>query len=232
MLTVREAFEKKLEAHRSCRWQQRCVSGLYWASMLALGTLCASSVTSVYELALVVPAAYAADLMCAAVHIYLDHRKVDADGPVSESWILRELDRGAYGFQLHHGDPLSFVRGMKLTGQSGQLHILVLGTIPLAVLTALVPCKPIRITLNAMNMLASSTQVVHALTHLPRSQVPRAVRWAQEHGLLISRKTHARHHARPEADFAIVNGWCNPLVNALLSRLHFGPTQPRRHVTT
>ncbi len=149
------------------------------------------------------------------MHIYLDHRSVDADGPLAKSWVSRELDRGAYGFQVHHADPLSFVRGVKLTSQSGQLQILALGTFPLAFVTVLVPYNCIRITLYTMTILASSSQVVHAFAHLKRSRVPRAVRWAQDHGLLISRLAHARHHAGHNADFAIVNGWCNPVVNLL-----------------
>ena len=144
-VTVREAFEAGIEAHRRSRWRQRGVSALYWALMLALGVACARSVESAYELALVVPAAYAADAASAAVHVYLDHRPVEADGAVAEGWLSRELDRGAHGFQVHHSDPMRFVRDTMVTGQYGQLEILVLFTLPVALATALlVPWRAAR----------------------------------------------------------------------------------------
>ena len=184
-VTVREAFDAGIEAHRRSRWRQRGVSALYWACMLALGLACARSVESAYELALVVPVAYAADAITAAVHVYFDHRQVRADGAVSERWLSRELDRAAYGFQVHHVDPMRFVRGMELTGQYGQLEILVLATIPLYLSTALVPFRLLALAMHATNALGSATQVIHAYTHLPVSQVPIAARWAQAHGLLL-----------------------------------------------
>jgi ubiquitin-conjugating enzyme E2 variant len=154
------------------------------------------------------------------VHVYFDYRPVCADAPVAARWVSRQLDRAAYGFQVHHTDPLRIVRGMKLTAQYGQLETLALGTIPVALAACLLPrsLRLLALSVHAFNALASSAQVIHAYTHLPASQVPRAVRWAQDHGLVLSRAVHARHHhATTDRDFAVVTGWCNPLVDAVLA---------------
>jgi hypothetical protein len=217
VLSVREAFDRGIEAHCRSPWRQRGVAALYWACMLGTSVACVSLLESAHELALVGPAAFAADVISAAVHVYFDRRRVCGDAPVAARWISRELDRGAYGFQTHHADPLRFVRGMRVTAQYGQLEILALGTIPLALATCLLPrsLRPLAIALHATNAMSTSTQVLHAYTHVPASQVPRWVRWAQDRGLAISRAAHARHHASGDRDFALVTGWCNPLVNAI-----------------
>lgn len=81
----------------------------------------------------------------------------------------------------------------------------------------------------AMNALASSSSAMHAYAHVPASHVPRAVKWAQEHGLLISRAAHARHHRPPhDTEFGIVTGWCNPLVSRLLARRRPGVERVER----
>jgi hypothetical protein len=218
--TVREAFDAAIDAHRRSAWRQLCVAALYWACTLALCFECARLLERAHELALVVPAAYAADVASAAVHVYFDHRPFRADAPVARSWVTRQLDRAAYGFQTHHADPLRFVHGMRVTAQYGQLEILAFWTIPLALATAtalataLVP-RPLGLAMHMTNAMGSSAQVLHAYAHVPASQVPRAVRWAQDHGLAIARAAHARHHATYDENFALVTGWCNPLVNAL-----------------
>ncbi len=61
---------------------------------------------------------------------------------------------------------------MELTGQYGQLEILVLGTLPTALAAAL--------AMYAAIAIGFSSQVLHAYAHIPASQVPCAVRWATQ----------------------------------------------------
>jgi hypothetical protein len=231
-MTVREAFDGAIDAYVRSPWWQRAVAALYWACMLALCVACARLLERAHELALVGPAALAADALSAAVHVYFDHRPIRLDAPVAARWVSRQLDRGAYTYQTHHADPLRFVRGMTVTATYGQLEILAFFTIPLALATCLLPrsLRPLAVAMHATNAIASSTQVIHWYAHVPASHLPRAVKWAQDHGLVISRAAHARHHATHDRNFAGVTGWCNPLLNMALARLRAPPRVIKGHL--
>jgi len=60
------------------------------------------------------------------------------------------------------------------------------------------------------------SQQFHAWSHTKKSELPAAVVWAQEAGILLSRKAHGAHHKSPFAgNYCIVSGWWNePLDNS------------------
>ncbi len=66
----------------------------------------------------------------------------------------------------------------------------------------------------ALGAASLPTNQVHQWAHTPRP--PRAVRWLQRRGLILSREAHARHHARPHTShYCIATGWCNPLLGRI-----------------
>ena len=56
------------------------------------------------------------------------------------------------------------------------------------------------------------TNQIHQWAHLP--DPPKMVRALQRMGLILRSLHHNGHHTSPfSADYCIVNGWCNPLLN-------------------
>ena len=68
--------------------------------------------------------------------------------------------------------------------------------------------------LGAFGWLVCMSQQFHAWSHMKRSALPAPVLWAQENGLLISRKMHGAHHLAPfEGNYCIVSGFWNPILD-------------------
>lgn len=58
------------------------------------------------------------------------------------------------------------------------------------------------------------TNLIHRWAHMPRP--PRAARWLQERGLILSSERHARHHRRPfDRAYCITTGWLNTPMDRL-----------------
>jgi len=60
------------------------------------------------------------------------------------------------------------------------------------------------------------TNQIHQWSHARHA--PCSVRWLQRHGLILAPAHHAKHHRRHDRAFCITSGWCNPLLDRLLSR--------------
>lgn len=70
------------------------------------------------------------------------------------------------------------------------------------------------------------TNQIHQWAH--SRHAPRGVRWLQRHGLILAPARHAQHHRRYDSAYCITSGWCNALLDRLLS--HARKTPPsRRH---
>ncbi|CAI5501499.1 unnamed protein product [Closterium sp. Naga37s-1] len=60
------------------------------------------------------------------------------------------------------------------------------------------------------------SQLFHAWSHTPRVLLPPFVPILQDAGLLVSRKMHGAHHRPPyNANYCIVSGACNPLLDSI-----------------
>ena len=58
------------------------------------------------------------------------------------------------------------------------------------------------------------SQQFHAWSHMRRSELPEAVLWLQDNGLLISCKAHGAHHKAPfDGNYCIVSGMWNDLLD-------------------
>ena len=77
----------------------------------------------------------------------------------------------------------------------------------------------------------------HKWSHTLRSQCHPVVNWLQDHGILVHRSAHLRHHKPPfETNYCIVTGHMNPILDRRLGRpvtLHdFVVSFHRLHPTT
>lgn len=60
------------------------------------------------------------------------------------------------------------------------------------------------------------TNQIHQWAHARHA--PCTVRWLQRHKLVLSPQQHSNHHRRYDRAYCITSGWCNPLLDRLLSR--------------
>jgi hypothetical protein len=186
----------------------RATRALEAVSILAAGALVAANafrLASAAELrswrALVALAAgaVAADFASGVVHWF-----ADTWGRQSMPVLGRRLLRP---FRVHHVNPADFLR-RDFVDCNGDVA---LGVCPiLAAALALEP-GPAAAFLAALGAVLLPTNQVHQWAHMPSP--PRAIRWLQRCGLILSRAAHAQHHTRPHTShYCIATGWCNPLL--------------------
>ena len=186
---------------------------------------------------LMIPAAlagwYLADLASGLVHMYMDYRPCVPgtglkdlyfwEGPRDSPEFLakqREVyarislfERVVYDFKKHHPFP-------DLLGRHSIWYLMkapvMFVTLPLSLALNLVfwlTSPPGWLIVGAVTLLlgASLSQGFHGSLH--RSDVGWGVRAMRRVGLLMSQTAHKKHHATLTQDFAVINGWSNPLVN-------------------
>jgi ubiquitin-conjugating enzyme E2 variant len=107
-------------------------------------------------------------------------------------------------FRVHHVNPADFLR-RDFVDCNGDVALLVC---PILISAWWMEPGLASLFVAALGAAALPTNQVHQWAHMPRP--PRAVRWLQRRGLILSREAHARHHTRPHTSpYCITNGWCN-----------------------
>jgi hypothetical protein len=194
----------------------------------------------------VLPAAlvgwFLADLVSGLVHMYMDYRPCEPanglkdlyfwEGPRdSPEFMARQaevygkislFERIVYDFKKHHPFPDLLGRHSFLHLMKGPTFALVL---PVSVAMNLVflafrPPAWLLVGVAVLLLGASMTQAFHGALH--RDDVGLALRLSRRARLVLSRRAHQLHHDTLTQDFAVINGWSNPLVNlcaAILLRL-------------
>ena len=119
-------------------------------------------------------------------------------------------------FRRHHVAPREMVEH-GLVELVGNTAILALPPIALAHHTLRPDSPPL---LFMSGLLLSSlvgsvcTNLIHRWAHMQRP--PRAARWLQRSGLILSHERHARHHRRPfDRSYCITTGWLNAPMDRL-----------------
>lgn len=69
------------------------------------------------------------------------------------------------------------------------------------------------------------TNQIHQWAHA--RHVPCTVRWLQRRGVILSPLRHAQHHRFQDRAYCITTGWCNPLLDGLISRRRKSSPAPR-----
>lgn len=113
-------------------------------------------------------------------------------------------------FRVHHVNPADFLR-RDFVDCNGDVAML---ACPILLGALWLEPGAASAFVGALGAASLPTNQVHQCAHMPRP--PRAVRWLQRHGLILSRAAHARHHTRPHTShYCIATGWCNPLLQRL-----------------
>ena len=191
----------------------------------------------------VLPAAlvgwYLADLVSGLVHMYMDYRPCRPasglkdlyfwEGPRDSPEFLsrqREVyaqislfERIVYDFKKHHPFPDLLGRHSFLHLMKGPTFLLALPA-SLAVNLAFLALRPPAWLIVGVAVLlagAGMTQAFHGALH--RDDVGPLLRGLRRARLAMSRRAHKLHHDTLTQDFAVINGWSNPVVNLCATTL-------------
>ncbi len=173
------------------------------AGVLGLFALPLALDTTALALAMMVPLAIAAvDFLSGVVHWLFDHHVAPQN---------RVLGRFAVDFLDHHDHPL---RTLEVGFFKSAFRSTLFVALPLALLALWTRGAPyLAALLYGLAAFSLFAPQIHKFAHLPRP--PRAIAWLQRSGVILSRRSHAQHHARPQiTTFCIATGWCNPLLDA------------------
>lgn len=112
-------------------------------------------------------------------------------------------------FRVHHAHPGDFLR-RDFVDCNGDVAMI---NVPLLILALVAPLTSVAgqaavVFLTAFCATALPTNQFHQWAHSPSPATP--VAWLQDHGLILGREEHRRHHARPHtSNYCITTGWCN-----------------------
>lgn len=145
-----------------------------------------------------------ADLLSGLVHWFADTWGSERT-PWLGAWIIRS-------FRDHHDDPAGITRHgfVETNGATAA------GLLPVQGLTLLACEGSTLLFITLSSLLLLLTNQIHAWAHAPSAARPRAVRWLQDRGVILSASHHAAHHVRPfVARYCITTGWCNAALDAV-----------------
>ena len=117
-------------------------------------------------------------------------------------------------FREHHRDPLAMTRH----GFVERNGVVAFASLP-ALALGLLPSTSV---LGSMTALACAiavlfTNELHAWAHAPVA--PRAVRWLQRRGLILSPERHAAHHRAGVTGYSVTTGWTSAFLDRVLALL-------------
>jgi hypothetical protein len=191
----------------------------------------------------VLPAAlvgwFAADLVSGLVHMYMDYRPCRPASGLkdlyfwegsrdSPEFMARQdevygqislFERIVYDFKKHHPFPDLLGRHSFLHLMKGPTFLLVLPASLTLNLVFLAFRPPAWLLVGVVVLLtgAAMTQAFHGALH--RDDVGLCLRMLRGARLVMSRRAHKLHHDTLTQDFAVINGWSNPLVNLCATTL-------------
>jgi hypothetical protein len=178
---------------------------------------------------------YLADLMSGVVHMYMDYKPCAPGRGLADLYFyqgsrdteaylslqsrvyarINLFEKIVFDFKKHHPLP-------DLLGRHGVFHLMKTPvffiTLPLSLeLNVLFAVwrAPSWLIVGVLALLVGSslTQYFHGSLHRDRCAWPVGV--LRRAGLLMTPRAHALHHETLVRDFAVINGWSNPVVNAL-----------------
>jgi Lipid desaturase domain len=153
------------------------------------------------------------DFLSALAHITLDN-------PFFCAWPI--LGSGAVAFQSHHRFPTDITEMTAFTYlQSAHLgQVLLASTFVFRRQSG-----PLRVFLCWAVVWFTVAMMSHRWAHYPSATEPLLLRAAQLLGVFLSVERHAVHHTHFDANFSLIGGWADLVVNPL-SRWLIDPTNP------
>jgi hypothetical protein len=182
---------------------------------------------------------YLADLASGLVHMYMDYRPCQPgtglhdlyfwEGPRdSEAFNALQarvyarisfFERVVYDFKKHHPFPDLLGRHSFWHLTKGPVFVVVLPVSLALSVVFLAAHPPAWLLVGTVVLLlgAGMTQAFHGALH--RDDVGPVIETMRWLGLAMSRRAHKLHHDTLTQDFAVINGWSNPVVNLCASTL-------------
>jgi hypothetical protein len=182
---------------------------------------------------------YAADLASGLVHMYMDYRPCQPGTGLhdlyfwegsrdSEEFLALQaqvyarisfFERVVYDFKKHHPFPDLLGRHSFWHLMKGPVFVVVL---PISLVLSLLfvashPPAWLLVGFVVFLLGAGTTQAFHGTLH--KQNVGPVVATLRRLGLAMSAQAHKLHHDTLTQDFAVINGWSNPLVNFCASTL-------------
>jgi hypothetical protein len=182
---------------------------------------------------------YTADLASGLVHMYMDYRPCQPgtglhdlyfwEGPRDSAEFhalqarvyarISLFERIVYDFKKHH--PFPDLLGRHSFGHlmKGPVFLVVL-PVSLALNVVFLAAHPpawLLVGTAVMLLGAGMTQAFHGTLH--REDVGPGIKLLRGLGLAMSARAHKLHHDTLTQDFAVINGWSNPVVNICASSL-------------
>lgn len=183
---------------------------------------------------------FLADLMSGAVHMVMDYRPSPSGlgldrlyyykgSRESDEYMamrraafarLTPIQRITYDFKNHHPRPDALGRRSMMTQVGATVTFT---TLPFAILANAVlatfnrPAIPAAL-LASFLLGTTFAQYFHGTLH--RADNPWVVRAMRRVRLLMRPEDHHRHHATLTHDFSTINGWSNPILNAVFGLAH------------
>ena len=216
----------------------RLLFALFFAS-LALDLALAATSLSWAMLPAALAGWFAADLASGLVHMYMDYRPCRPGSGLKELYFwegsrdseefhsrqaevyarISLFERIVYDFKKHHPFPDLLGRHSFLHLMKGPTFLVVLPISLLLSLLFLLTRPPGWLLVGFVVFLAGAamTQAFHGALH--RTDVGPVLRALRAVGLVMTAKAHKAHHDTLVQDFAVVNGWSNPLVNFCVTTL-------------
>lgn len=157
------------------------------------------------------------DIISGMLHLVLDNPNFIGQAPI---------DSLCRGFQEHHLDPtliykmpvFEHVRVMCMP-----LIFVFILSMPLEFLAGkTIPSFHVYFLCLSFNL--AYMQLCHRWAHLPPKMRTPAIRFLQDNKLALSAGNHLNHHGAPFLkNFCIMNGMCNPILNAIVKTPMFHP---------
>jgi hypothetical protein len=176
---------------------------------------------------------YAADLTSGLVHMYMDYRPCRPGTGLHELYFwqgsrdseafltlqsqvysrISAFERIVYDFKKHHPFPDLLGRHPFWHLAKGPVFVVVLPvSLALSVLFVLTqPPAWLLVGFVVFLLGAGTTQAFHGTLH--KADVGPVIATMRRLGLAMSARAHKLHHDTLTQDFAVINGWSNPVVN-------------------
>jgi plasmanylethanolamine desaturase len=168
-----------------------------------------SPLVAVLILSLMLIAYAVADLLSGLVHLLFD-TVGSPDTPLIGQKFIRP-------FRDHHDDPSAMTRGDFVAVNSDNFFVCLPAILPAAIFLDTHHHPYVAAFLVALVLPVLVTNQIHKWTHVP--EAPRAVRWLQCRGLVLSNEHHDAHHAEPRnRNYCITWGALDRLLNRVLAR--------------
>jgi len=167
------------------------------------------------------PAAIAGALLAAGLGVLaadlatgIVHWACDTYGDEGTPWLGPALVRW---FREHHRAPAAMLRrdALDVNGQAACVATALLGVLALPPACDALAIRPaVHAFLVCLLGVSALGNQLHQWAHDPAP--PRPVRWLQRRGLVLSRRSHARHHRPPhDRAYCTATGWMNAPLDAL-----------------